>query len=132
MIGATGQGCDEERRRKIRPLRNEANSGIAVMFAQQAVENLVSAGKAHHLISWISTRDCRSKACSWRRWRMASRVNRPFFNAFLLPRGAPDPGAPPCIRHRLFPLTAGAMQGLPERVLAPQRMLESIGPVLRG
>jgi hypothetical protein len=50
----------------------------------------------------------------------------------LLPRGAPDPGAPPCIRQRLFPLTAGDIHGLPERVLAPQRGLESIGPVLRG
>lgn len=27
-----------------------------------------------------------------------------------------------------FPLTAGAMQGLPERVVAPQRRLEGIGP----
>jgi hypothetical protein len=30
-----------------------------------------------------------------------------------------------------FPLTAGNMQGFPERVLAPQRGLDSIGPVLR-
>jgi hypothetical protein len=48
-----------------------------------------------------------------------------------LPRGAPD-GAPPCIRQRFLPCTAGDMQGLPERVLAPQRGLDSIGPVLRG
>jgi len=34
-------------------------------------------------------------------------------------------------RHRLFPLTAGDMQAFPERVLAPQRALASIGPVLR-
>jgi hypothetical protein len=27
----------------------------------------------------------------------------------------------------VFPLTAGDMQGLPERVLAPQRRLDSIG-----
>jgi phage tail protein X len=51
--------------------------------------------------------------------------------AFLFLRGAPDPAAPPCMRHRLFPLTAGAMQALPERVFAPQRGLASIGPVLR-
>jgi len=51
--------------------------------------------------------------------------------AFLLPHGAPDPGAPPCIRQRLFPLTAGDLQGVPERVLAPQRRHVSIGPVLR-
>jgi hypothetical protein len=63
---------------------------------------------------------------------MASRVCNPCFSAFLLPRGAPDPAAPPCIRHRRFPATAGDLQGLPERVLAPQRTLVSIGPVLRG
>jgi hypothetical protein len=56
----------------------------------------------------------------------------PMLQCVLLPRGAPDPGAPPCIRQRLFPLTAGDIHGLPERVLAPQRGLESIGPVLRG
>ena len=48
-----------------------------------------------------------------------------------MPSGAPDPGAPPCIRQRLFPLTAGDMQGFPERVLAPQRGLDNIGPILR-
>ena len=63
---------------------------------------------------------------------MASRVNLPCFNAFLLPRGAPDPGAPPCIRQRRLPLTAGDMQGLPARVLAPQRGVDNIGLVLRG
>jgi hypothetical protein len=36
------------------------------------------------------------------------------------------------IRQHFLPLTAGAIQGLPERVLAPQRVLESIGPVFRG
>jgi mRNA interferase HigB len=30
-------------------------------------------------------------------------------NAFLLPRGAPDPGAPPCIRQRFFPLTSASI-----------------------
>jgi hypothetical protein len=63
---------------------------------------------------------------------MASRVYNPFFNAFLFPGGAPDPGAPPCIRHRFFQPTAGDRQGLPERVVAPQRRLDCIGPVLRG
>ena len=62
---------------------------------------------------------------------MASRVNSPCLRAFLLPLGAPDPGAPPCMRHRFLPWTAGDLHGLPERVLAPQRVLESIGPVLR-
>jgi len=76
-------------------------------------------------------RDCRIKARSCRRSSMALRVCNPCFSAFLLPRGAPDPGAPPCMRQRLFPLTAGDMHGLPDRVLAPQRGLDSIGPVLR-
>ena len=43
----------------------------------------------------------------------------------------PEPGAAPCIRQRLFPRTAGDLQGLPERVLAPQRGLDNIGPVSR-
>jgi hypothetical protein len=32
-----------------------------------------------------------------------------------------DPGAPPCIRQRLLPVTAGDRHGIPERVLAPHR-----------
>jgi hypothetical protein len=48
-----------------------------------------------------------------------------------LPGGAPDPGAPPCIRQRFLPRTAGELHGLPKRVLAPQRGLESIGPMFR-
>jgi hypothetical protein len=35
------------------------------------------------------------------------------------------------MRQRFLPWTEGDLQGLPERVLAPQRRLESIGPVLR-
>ena len=34
------------------------------------------------------------------------------------------------MRHRFLPVTAGDWQGLPERVLAPQRKLDSIGTVL--
>jgi len=30
-----------------------------------------------------------------------------------LPRGAPDPVAPPYIRQRFLPATAGDLQGLP-------------------
>jgi len=44
---------------------------------------------------------------------------------------APLPAAPPCMRQRFLPWTAGDRQGRPERVLAPQRRLESIGSVLR-
>jgi len=43
--------------------------------------------------------------------------------------GAPDPCAPPCMRQRLLPCTAGERQAPPERVLAPHRGLASIGPV---
>jgi len=64
-------------------------------------------------------------------FRNASRVYAPCRNAFRLPRGAPEPAAPPCIRHRRFPRTAGDWQGRPDLVLARQRGLESIGPVLR-
>jgi len=53
-------------------------------------------------------------------------------NAFLLFVGAPEPGAHPCIRQRVLPDTAGDRQGPPERVLASQRGLASISPVLRG
>jgi hypothetical protein len=49
-----------------------------------------------------------------------------------LPLGAPDPTAPPCIRQRFLPWTAGEGHGRTERVLAPQRGLDSIGPVFRG
>jgi len=52
-------------------------------------------------------------------------------SAFWFPLGAPEPAAPPCIRQRFFPRTAGEEQGLPERVLAPHRGLDSIGTVLR-
>jgi len=58
-------------------------------------------------------------------------VNTPCFSAFWLPLGAPDLGAPPCIRQRFLPRTAGDRHALPERFLALQRGLESIGPVLR-
>jgi len=36
------------------------------------------------------------------------------------------------MRQRLLPCTAGDLQGVPERVFAPQRRLTNIGPVLRG
>ncbi len=70
--------------------------------------------------------------CTCRRRSIASRVYSPCLSAFLFRRGAPDPAAPPCMRQRFLPLTAGDMHGFPDRVLAPQRGLASIGPVLRG
>jgi hypothetical protein len=80
----------------------------------------------------ISARDSLRSDCIDLRSVMASRVKWPCFSAFVLPGGAPDPGAPPCILQRFLPRTAGAKQGSPERVLAPQRGLESIGPTFRG
>ena len=47
------------------------------------------------------------------------------------PIGAPEPFAPPCMRHRFLPPTAGERQGRPLRVCAPQRRLASMGSVLR-
>lgn len=86
---------------------------------------------AHFTISLSSWRDWRNNACTRRRLTFASRVKRPCLRAFLFPSGAPDPGAPPCIRQRRFPLTAGDRQNPPRRFRAPQRGLESIGSVLR-
>jgi hypothetical protein len=45
--------------------------------------------------------------------------------------GAPEFGAPPCIRHRRLPRTDGERHDPPRRVLAPQRGLVRIGPVWR-
>ena len=61
-----------------------------------------------------------------------ARERPPRLSAFWFPAGAPDPCAPPCIRHRLLPCTAGERHALPLRVLAPHRGLPIIGPVLRG
>jgi hypothetical protein len=74
---------------------------------------------------------CRTSSRTRARSAIASPVWRPCLSAFLLPRGAPDPNAPPCMRQRFLPWTDGDLQGLPERVLAPQRRLENIGLVLR-
>jgi hypothetical protein len=126
-----------ERRRPRRPVAKAATEkglvGLAVLARKGKLRNEANLPTrfcwrtaTDHVIDRISARDCRSKSCSWRRCSMASRVNCPCFSAFLLPRGAPEPSAPPCIRQCLFPLTAGDMQGLPERVFAPQRRLESI------
>ena len=62
------------------------------------------------------------RSCCARRSR-SSLVYQPCFKALRFPTGAPEPGAPPCIRQRFFPLTAGERHAFPERVLAPQRGL---------
>ena len=64
-----------------------------------------------------------------RRSAIASLVNRPCVRAFRFALGAPDPGAPPCMRQRFLPRIAGERHAPPQRTLAPQRELASIGPV---
>jgi hypothetical protein len=59
-------------------------------------------------------------------------VKPPCLRALQLPRGAPEPLAPPCMRQRFFPATAGALQLPPLRVLARHRGLLSIGRQLRA
>jgi hypothetical protein len=86
---------------------------------------------AAHLNFCNNFHDCFMSARSCRFSAIASRVYAPCRKAFRLPRGAPEPAAPPCILHRRFPRTAGDLQGRPDLVLAPQRGLASIGPVLR-
>src|SRR5262245_30083652 len=60
----------------------------------------------------------RSKPLSRLRFLIASFVSSPCLRAFVFPIGAPDPTAPPCMRQRFLPCTAGDLQGAPERVLA--------------
>jgi len=51
-----------------------------------------------------------------------SRVQPPCLKLPLrLPRGPPEPLAPPCMRQRGRPVTAACLQGWPARVRAPQR-----------
>src|SRR6202040_1911385 len=53
---------------------------------------------------------------------MASHVNRPCRQFPLrFPFGAPLPAAPPCIRQRVLPATAGDWHGVPLLVCARQR-----------
>jgi hypothetical protein len=89
-------------------------------------------GSFASLIVLLSARDCRIKFRSCWRSSKASLVYRPCFSAFLLAGGAPEPAAPPCIRQRFFPRTAGDIHGFPDRVFAPQRGPCNIGPVLRS
>jgi len=67
----------------------------------------------------------RIKASLSRRRARAAAAQNPSFQAFRLPRGAPDlralPPPHPCIRQRGRPCTAGDRQGVPARVRAPQR-----------
>ena len=46
------------------------------------------------------------------------------YRPFWLPLGAPLPAAPPCIRHRAFPPTAGDWHTVPARVWAQHLLAE--------
>jgi hypothetical protein len=64
---------------------------------------------------------------------LASVVARPCFQCSALslarPSGVFAPvDFPPCIRHRCLPAIAGFLQGVPARVLAPQRVPGQSGP----
>lgn len=83
----------------------------------------------NHFIPSSSLRASPNNARICLRSAIASPVNRPCLRAFRLALGAPDPGAPPCMRQRVLPCTAGARHARAVRVLAPQRGLASIGPV---
>jgi hypothetical protein len=83
-------------------------------------------------ISLISVLASATSARKLARCCLASRVWCPCLKALRFFMGAPDPRAPPCMRQRFFPETAGARQAVPRRVFAPQRRLSSIGPVLRA
>jgi hypothetical protein len=50
----------------------------------------------------------------------------------MFPMGAPLPAAPPCIRHRRFPRTAGDGHGFPLRVRVPQRGARFMGSFSRS
>lgn len=76
-------------------------------------------------VSFSNSRTCHRSA-------IASSAKNPCLRAFSFPRGAPAPSAPPCMRQRALPCTAGAPQGLPLRVRAPHRGLASMAPVLRA
>ena len=81
-----------------------------------------------YFILCSSSRDClKTLRSSFNSARASPRVLAVLQRIFIAWRSAGTGG----IRRRLFPRTAGDLQGLPERVLAPQRGLDNIGPVLR-
>lgn len=61
-----------------------------------------------------------------------SDVYSPLLKALLFFIGAPEPLAPPCMRQRLRPDTAGDWQSVPARVRAPHLGLSIMGRTLRA
>ena len=77
--------------------------------------------RRRHPTSPASRRASRASVLASRRSTSDSAERPPCLKAFRLPGDAPLPAAPPCIRHRRLPRTAGDRHGLPDRVRAPQR-----------
>jgi hypothetical protein len=124
--------------RNLRPLANNVGARHRDIYAaarRRARCWAKSVGfdfaKTDHFIACNNIRASPSNAPICLRSAIASPVNRPCRRAFWFPLGAPDPGAPPCMRQRLLPRTAGERHDPLARVLAPQRGLASIGPILR-
>lgn len=103
--------------------------GISRVFGGNETAELPASPRrfASHFISWSNFRTSPSNAPICLRSAIAFPVNSPCRNAFRFPLGAPDPGAPPCMRQRRLPRNAGARHDAPVRVLAPQRRLAIIG-----
>jgi hypothetical protein len=81
--------------------------------------------KTNHFILDSNFRASPNNAPICLRLAIASAVNTPC-RRVRFPFGAPDPGAPPCMRQRRLPRVAGARHDPPARVLAPQRGLACI------
>jgi hypothetical protein len=110
----------------MRPLGTNRTNGVGLLGRR----GCAAFAKTDHFISCSNFRASPSNSRICLRSAIAFLVNRPCRRAFRFLLGAPDPGAPPCIRQRLLPRSAGERHDPPERILAPQRGLASIGPVL--
>jgi hypothetical protein len=127
------------RKRAPRTNNNEAgcaritqHSGIEFIRDPIAPQESAFAGASLQL---ISRKVCRASRMSSRRPARSSSISAvysPCLKAFWFPFCAPDPVAPPCIRHLCLPVTAGDRHGAPARVLAPHRRLSAIPAVERG
>ncbi len=83
------------------------------------IDGTVPLPRRRHPTSPARRRASRASVLASRRNATASAERPPCFQAFRLPGAAPLPVAPPCIRHRRLPRTAGDRHGLPPRVRAP-------------
>ena len=106
--------CRRQRRRA--PI-GRGDAGCGLSNAPKSPSRQVTQCPSRNALTW---RTAPSTTCERRprqRCNGHSSCNLPLRG----PVGPPEPGAPPCMRQRLLPVTAGDWHGLPERVLAPQR-----------